>query len=273
VKSDQSQDWPNEGPVFSTGQLHQLRHLVREHTGISISIEKDYLLINKLTRIMQNCQIPSPAALIKALEHPDQTMVHCLHRYITTNHTYFFREASHFQALTRFIKNKPSQQARIWCAASSTGEEVYSLLFSLLEEGIDNFLLLASDINLDVLKTCRRGIYHQDRLANVAMPIRTRYFNELSTKGTWQVKDELRKRIILKRLNLVDELRFVDTFHYIFCRNVLMYFDLHTQAQVVRHLCANLAPKGYLFLSHSEPLLKLNHGLVAAGASIYRKAG
>ena len=133
---------------------------------------------------------------------------------------------------------------------------------------------MASVVNLEVLKTCRAGIYPHERLAALSRKLLLRYFEPAhGTQDSWQVKPALRQRVTLKRLNLMDEFCFEEYFEFIFCRNVLIYFDAETQAKVVAHLVANLARKGYLFVGHAEPLLHTQTVLQAIGDSVYRKTG
>lgn len=260
---------------FTPIQLTTLRRLVQHHLGIHLSEEKDYLLRAKVGRLMDHEGITDVDDLIYRLVHPSEKLAHALARFLTTNHTFFFREREHFDLLGRLVREGGEPVPRIWCAASSTGEEIYSIMIYLLEAGVGNFLLLASDINLEVLKACRQGIYHPERLQELPRYLLVRYFDRVgpSDAPLWQVKAELRERVILKRINLVDPHRFEREFHFIFCRNVMIYFDSATQAAVVSNLLSNLAPEGVLFVGHTEPLLNCREKVATVAPSVYRKQG
>lgn len=258
---------------FSPREIGILRRVVHARLGINISEEKEYLLVNKFGRMMDDLRLERVRDLIEALKQPTSEIELKLARFLTTNHTFFFREAQHFSALCQLVNRYPSRKPRIWCAASSTGEEVYSIVIHLLEAGINDFLLVASDINLEVLKACRDGLYRADRVLEVPRHLLFKYFNPVDRFGVrqWQVKQELRKRVILKRLNLMDDLRFEQDFHFVFCRNVMIYFDPTTQAKVVSHLLATMAPEGYLFVGHAEPLINIRERIIPVAPSIYLK--
>lgn len=258
---------------FSVHQLQTLRQLVREKLGIHISDEKDYLLSSKFSRMMASLGLEQVSDLMALLQHPTHDLELRLARFLTTNHTYFFREPDHFAVLVKQIQAYQREIPRIWCAASSTGEEVYSIVISLLEAGIQQFRLLASDINLEVLKACREGVYHPDRLHEVPKALLWKYFDRSGPldNPVWRVKADLRQRVVLKRLNLVDPLVFEDQFQAIFCRNVMIYFDQATQKTVVANLLANLVPGGYLFVGHSEPLINIAEKVTAVASSVYKK--
>jgi chemotaxis protein methyltransferase CheR len=193
--------------------------------------------------------------------------------YITTTHTFFFRENTHLKVLYNDILLREIKRPLIWCAASSTGEEVYSIIIELLEHGINDFLLVATDINSNVLKTCKRGVYSKERLKEVEPYILAKYFTVDGDHGSenYKVNDVLKRYFILKKINLIDDIEFQEKMDYIFCRNVLIYFDKETQKRVVDNLLRNLKDLGYLFVGHSETLMHITNRVESVFTSVYNK--
>ncbi|GAB1433428.1 chemotaxis protein CheR [Spirochaetota bacterium] len=189
---------------------------------------------------------------------------------ITVGHTYFFRENAHFKILLNDIKKRSIREPLIWCAASSSGEEPYSIAISLLESGIANFKILASDVNLNALKTMNKGLYHISRFENMDPFIKQTYFKR-ANQYYYSVIPKLRDYLVLKRLNLHDSLAFESMFDYIFCRNVLIYFSEAGRSKVIDTLVRNLLPKGLLFVGHSEAILSLPDKLDKDSPACYRK--
>lgn len=270
---DDSTQW--QDICFSPDEMDSLRRLVYERLGISISKEKEYLITSKFGHFMHQDGIATVAELLELLRHATPETDLKLARFLTTNHTFFFREAQHLDILASLLKKNPGKHFRIWCAANSTGEEPYSILISLLENGIGDFEILGSDINLEVLKVCRKGEYRTDRFREMPKHLLLKYFTRVGPpeNQTWKIKPELAKRVILKRLNLLHNFHFAEDFDIIFCRNVLIYFDIATQIQVISNLLRNLRVNGYLFVGHSEPLINSQEKIVQVAAAVYRKTG
>lgn len=187
---------------------------------------------------------------------------------MTTNTTHFFREAEHFDLLrtnlprviqAKRVSNRPAE-LRVWCAASSTGQEPYSILISILESGALpqgwELKFLATDIDLEVLKKAARAVYRDDEVENIPPMVLSKYFEtETTSDGAkwWRVKKQFSSLIRFAPLNLVDaEWPFEKTFDVIFCRNVLIYFDATTAQRTVERLSGQLDAGGFLFVGHSE---------------------
>jgi chemotaxis protein methyltransferase CheR len=198
---------------------------------------------------------------------------------IATNHTSFFREPQHFDFLARAIAPALASRAAAtgvdaWCAASSTGEEPVTISITLLEAGIGNFRLLASDISTKALTAARRGVYTLERVRGIPPPLLRQYFERGlgEQTGLARVCSDIRRRIEYRALNLIAMERLDRQFDFIFCRNVMIYFDKAVQQRVVSMLESHLAPGGYLFISHSESLNGITHGLTWVGPAIFRRA-
>jgi chemotaxis protein methyltransferase CheR len=198
---------------------------------------------------------------------------------LTTNHTSFLREQQHFQFLTETVLPAYLDRPRmeIWCAASSTGEEPYSILLSLRNAIGDHVTpdvrIQASDISTRVLAIARKGIYSSERLAGLPPDWLRRFFlrGEGQSQGLYRVKPELISKIEFVRVNLMDPFPDAAQYQVIFCRNVMIYFDQKTQEDVVNRLASCIEPGGYLFVGHAESLTGIRHGLQYVKPAVYRK--
>jgi len=186
---------------------------------------------------------------------------------ISTNHTYFFREKEHFDflinvalpAISEEQRNNGRRKVRIWSAGCSSGEEPYTLAMILKEYLGGNALhmdagILATDISFSVLETAMAGIYPADKMLQVPISYRQRYFSPLKD-GNWAVKQCLKDMVLFRRLNLMSrEFRFKGLFQVIFCRNVMIYFDKATRRELIEKLHRYTETGGYLLIGHSETL-------------------
>lgn len=206
---------------------------------------------------------------------------------ITTNKTDFFREPHHFSFMLE--KGLPDMVSRtgagivrkftVWSSACSRGDEPYTLAmvlseFALANRGFD-FSILATDISSRVLETAVEGIYDTQVVDSVPLDYRRRYLlkSKDQTKKLIRIRPELRKKIMFRQMNLMDEdYNIKNKFDMIFCRNVIIYFDKPTTDQLMVKLCNMLVPGGYLFMGHSE-LLDCSHlPLVSVAPTIYKHA-
>ncbi len=198
---------------------------------------------------------------------------------LTTNHTSFLREQQHFQFLTETVLpvylDRPKLD--IWCAASSTGEEPYSILLSLCNElgqrRTPDVCIRASDISTRVLAVARKGIYSAERVAELPPAWLSRFFlrGEGRSQGFYRVKPDLAAKIDFRRVNLMDSFPDSVAYQAIFCRNVMIYFDQKTQENLVNRLGACLEPGGYLFVGHAESLTAIRHDLQYVKPAVYQK--
>ncbi|NCY03950.1 MAG: protein-glutamate O-methyltransferase CheR, partial [Planctomycetia bacterium] len=202
---------------------------------------------------------------------------------ISTNHTHFFREPAHFHVLEQRVLPVLADRAvaagreiRLWCAAAASGEEAYSLAivldeFCRLRPGV-SWRVYASDISRRMLTACRLGIYEADKIDLPEPGLLPRHFQQGigARQGYYRVRPELRRRVVTEYVNLFQPSypvpRGIDA---IFCRNVMIYFDVDSRRLLVERLYEHLAPGGYLFVGHSESLLGLGHRFKAAWPSVY----
>ena len=262
--------------------------LIYDKTGINLGDNKRELLKTRLGKRLRALGLKSYGDYIEYTTNPlnEGEMTHLINA-ISTNFTSFFREGHHYDLLRKTVlgdiaaRKEPSGSKRIraWCAAASSGEEPYSLAITMLEYFKDisawDIKLLATDISSKVLTEAFKGTYSQEKVKMISPFILERYFNrESGEKGAmFRVNDELRDLIVFRRLNLMDEaFPFRGPFDFIFCRNVLIYFDPPTQEMIVAKLLKYLPTGGYLFTSHSENLPPVFRNQVEIPApAVYRK--
>ena len=202
---------------------------------------------------------------------------------ITTNLTAFFRENHHFEYLRDtvlpklLIENKDERKIRIWSAGCSTGEEPYSLAITLKENLPANLhwdtQILATDIDSNVLAKASKGVYGEDRVADISKKILRDWFmkGKGENAGSVRIKPDARSLINFGQLNLMDNWSVGDVKDVIFCRNVVIYFDRESKTNLIDRYADNLKDGGYLFIGHSESLYKITDRFELIGNTIYQK--
>jgi len=258
--------------------------LVYEHSRINLGEGKKELVtarLGKRLRILGLDSYSEYCQLLKGAEGEDE-LVHLIDS-ISTNHTFFFREPKHFEFMqttvfpTMASKNE-NGTFRVWSAASSSGEEPYTLAIVLSEYFAHlsswKWHLDATDISTKILAKAREGVYSEDRIREVQPDMMKRYFQKGVGKwdGYFRVKEDLRSKVKFHHMNLLQpSYPFNEKFHLIFCRNVMIYFDRPTQEQLVKKLTDCLVPGGYLMVGHSESLTGIHHTLKTIKPAIYKK--
>ena len=195
---------------------------------------------------------------------------------LTTNETYFFREPKHFDFLrTEVLPHaQPGRTFRLWSAASSSGEEPYSLAMTLAD-GLPKtpWEIVASDISTRVLEIARIGHYPMERASHIAKHQLSRHClkGTGSQEGTFLIDRSLLERVQFRQVNLNTALPKIGEFDAIFLRNVMIYFNMDTKREVVARMLPLLRPGGYFIVSHSESLNGITDKLKLITPSIYRK--
>jgi chemotaxis protein methyltransferase CheR len=266
-------------PTLRESEFAEIRELAYRKFGLDIKEGKQNLIVTRLSKELRRLGLTSFEQYCRhvASDHTGEALIE-LADALTTNFTSFLREQAHFQFLrTELTAQLPrTGPVDIWSCASSTGEEPYSILFTLLETlgaGAD-VRILATDISTRALKAGTAAVYEEQKLAGLPAAWLQRYF--LKGNGRWQgsyrVRPEYRERVRFQRFNLVTDQPGNLRFPAIFCRNVAIYFDKPTQAALARKLAAALEPGGYLFIGHSESLSGMDHGLAYVQPALYRKS-
>ncbi len=265
-------------------EFEKLARLVYEQSGIKLELPKRDLLQARLRKRLKALGLSGFKDYLKFVAQ-DSTggeviqMMDC----VTTNKTEFFREGRHFehlaeQALPALLQrpDRREEPLRLWSAACSTGEEVYSLAMTALERvgGTRVVKVLGTDLSTQVLQKALEGRYDADKTRGVPEAWRVKYFIQEEAEGRWVDRaGHLLKRVTrFSRLNLNGgDYAFRAPFDVIFCRNVMIYFDAAVQQKLVDRLTGCLKRGGYLYTGLSESLLRVKHGLVNIGPSIYQK--
>ncbi|MCB0351991.1 MAG: protein-glutamate O-methyltransferase CheR [Bdellovibrionales bacterium] len=239
--------------------FEKFRTLIHGESGISLKDEKKVLLENRIRRRMNELRLRDPRDYLELIELDidGSEIVHLLDA-VSTNHTFFFREGSHFTQLAQILKSRVAsgqKEIRIWCAASSTGEEPYTILMTAAE-AVDlntcEVKLLASDISMTVLQTASSGCYSEEGLSGVSLELRKKYFSQIGPYD-YQIRRDLREKVLFKRLNLSTfPYPLKGSFDIIFCRNVMIYFERELRHKIVQEFHRLLVPGGCLFVGHSE---------------------
>ncbi|HEY2471459.1 MAG TPA: protein-glutamate O-methyltransferase CheR [Terracidiphilus sp.] len=256
--------------------------LAREHFGVELGAGKEQLVAARLGKLMRRFGHSTFREYYEHLQadRTGEALVHLIDA-LTTNHTSFFREQAHFDFLVEhvFPNWDGIRPMRIWSAASSTGEEPYTIAVIAREYlgshrmGLPS--ILASDISQQALETARRGVYKADRLHGVLVPWLRKHLlrGEGQWEGWYRMRPEVTAMVEFRRINLIEPFPEVGRFAVIFCRNVMIYFSHQTQEELVNRLATCLEPGGYLFVGHSETLTGIQHGLQHVQPAIYRKRG
>lgn len=245
-------------------QFKSYSDLVYHECGIYLHDGKQQLLSARLAKRLRRTGIASPDEYLKVIEEDNQERIAFLNA-ISTNHTFFFRESHHFDILE-------PQHLRIWCAASSSGEEPYSIAIHCLENGFKPHID-ATDISTNVLQMGQAGIYPKERAKSMPMHLIRKYFQK--GYGRWEdhirVKDNLKQMVNFRRFNLTTDTVPQQEYDVVFCRNVFIYFDNQTKARIVDKLYSAIREKGFFIIGGAESLNNLAHRFKYVKPSIYIK--
>lgn len=261
--------------------FEKFRTLIYEKSGITLGPQKVALVSARIAKRMRALGIQDHADYLKYVENDrtGQEVVQMLDA-ISTNVTSFFRESQHFDLLRELLEGWLAQgmnRLRIWCAAASTGEEPYTIAMivnEVLKGRPFDFKMLATDISTRVLEACKRGEYHESKMEPVPTALRNRYFTRIQRDGEtyYKVVPELQRPITFTRLNLSQTpFPMKGPFDVVFCRNVMIYFDLNVRKRLVDEIFRLLKSEGYLMIGHSESLNACNSSLRPVRASVYKK--
>ncbi len=243
-----------------------LRRVLKEHSGLDLSVDKQYLLDSRLLPLSRKYGLPGIAELVQKMKGGSAEITSQVVEAMTTNETFFFRDKTPFDHFRNAIMPEilharaGRRSVRIWCAAGSTGQEPYSLAMCLKEMGAAlagwRIEILATDLSQEVLEKSKAGIYSQFEVQR-GLPIHflVKYFTQ--SGETWQVKPELRAMVQHRQLNLLHDFSQLGTFDVIFCRNVLIYFDQDTKVSVFHRLAKATEADGFLVLGAAETVVGL----------------
>ncbi len=268
--------------TLSQSDFQRFRELAYSRFGLDLREGKQDLVAARLGKRMRQAGIATFADYYKYVvsDSSGQALVEMIDS-LTTNHTSFLREKAHFDLLARIVREAGPAAGgmQIWSAACSTGEEPYTILFTMLEAnpGLARRvapLIFATDISTRALGHAGKGVYPRERLAELpAEWLRNCFSAAAGETGSLRVRPELTRLIEFRRLNLIEPFRHGRQFDVIFCRNVMIYFDRRTQQDLVRRFHECLLPGGYLLVGHSESLSGVDHPFSYVRPAVYRREG
>ena len=263
---------------ITDAELAQFQRFIFDEAGISLSAAKKALVMGRLGKRLTHHHLESFGDYFRLLEsgqHPDevQTAVDLL----TTNETYFFREIKHFDFLREqaLAARQRGQAFRVWSAASSSGEEAYSIAMVLAETmGSTPWEVVGTDISTRMVQDARRALYPMERARHVPEDFLRKYCRKGIEQyaGKLLIDRSLRNRVRFVHANLNAPLPEIGRFDVIFLRNVMIYFNNETKQQVVNRVASLLKPDGYFLVGHSESLNDVTQAVRSVAPAIYRKA-
>ena len=262
---------------FTPRDFERVRALIYRRAGIALAAGKQEMVYSRLARRLRAVGMNSFEGYLDSLErNGDDAEWEAFTNSLTTNLTSFFREEHHFPVLADHVRRRDAVQ--VWCCASSTGEEPYSIAMTLCEAFgtlTPPVQILATDIDTNVLATAEAGVYPMERIERLSPERLKRFF----LKGTGakeclvRVRPELRKLITFRQLNLLDASWQVSSaFDAIFCRNVMIYFDKPTQGRILERFAPLMKSDGLLFAGHSENFLYVTNAFKLRAKTVYQLA-
>ena len=272
--------------AITDSEFNKIREYVKLHYGLSFSDEKKMLIQSRLRAHVLDHNFDSLEDYFDFIKRDPkgESMTQFVNK-ITTNHTFFMRETEHFDyfrdvCLPHIHQTHADQRdLRLWCCASSSGEEAVTLQI-IAQEFFKNFFkktgevwdttMLATDISTTVLDKAVYGRYPTEALQNLPKHWQLEYFSKVDATNS-QVKDSIRKKILYRRFNMMEPFKFKKRFQVIFCRNVMIYFDSAVRDAIVKKFFEVTEPGGYLFIGHSESISNTGSGYQYIKPAVYRK--
>ena len=245
-----------------------LRKLLKERSGLDLSADKQYLVESRLVPLARKSGLPGIPELVLKMKSGAEALTAEVVEAMTTNETFFFRDKIPFDHLKEAVLPALAQaraarrSLRIWCAASSTGQEPYSIAMCLKEAShlLSGWRteIVATDLSQEVLEKSRAGIYSQFEVQR-GLPIQmlVKYFTQ--SGEVWQLNADIRGMVQHRQLNLLQDFSSLGTFDIIFCRNVLIYFDQDTKANIFNRISKMLEPDGVLALGAAESVVGITN--------------
>ncbi len=262
---------------ITDAEFGKFQRFIFDAAGISMADAKKALVTGRLSKRLTIHQLNSFDAYFKLLssgDHPDEVQMAV--DLLTTNETYFFREIKHFEFMRTQVlaaRSRP-QPYRIWSAASSSGEEAYSMAMVLADcMQSTPWEILGTDISTRVLEGARRALYSMERGRHIPPD----YLRRFCRKGAGQYEGQLlvdrslRSKVSFRQVNLNTVLPELGQFDMVFLRNVMIYFNNETKRQVVARVISTIKPGGYFCIGHSESLNDINQSVQMVAPSIYKK--
>ena len=262
---------------WTDADFDRVQSMIYKRAGISLHDGKHAMVYSRLSRRLRDTGHHSFRDYLSWLESAEGPEWQEFVNALTTNLTSFFREQHHFEVFADFLKSKPAGASwRVWCSAASTGEEPYSIVMTALEAlgQTCKFALTASDIDSKVLASAAQGIYRMDGLKGIDSNRMQEFFlrGKGGNDGMVRVKPELTRAIEFLIVNLIkDDWPFKEPFDAVFCRNVMIYFDVETQRKVLERIYRVMKPGALLFVGHAENFSDSRDLFVLKGKTVYER--
>ncbi len=243
-----------------------LRRLLKERSGLDLSADKQYLVESRLLPLARRSELPGIAELVARIRAGAEPLTSDVVEAMTTNETFFFRDKIPFDHLRQAVLPALMQaragrrSLRIWCAASSTGQEPYSIAMCVKEfAGLSGWRveIVATDLSQEVLEKSKAGLYTQFEVQR-GLPIHMLVRHFTQSGELWQLNADIRAMVQHRRLNLLHDFSHLGMFDVIFCRNVLIYFDYETKIGVFERMAGMLEPDGVLALGAAESVVGIS---------------
>jgi chemotaxis protein methyltransferase CheR len=244
-----------------------LRKLLKERSGLDLSPDKQYLVESRLIPLARKVGLPGITELVQKMKSGSEALTSDVVEAMTTNETFFFRDKIPFDHLRdtmmpALLQARASRRSlRIWCAASSTGQEPYSIAMCLKELGAAlagwRVEIIGTDLSQAVLEKSRAGIFSQFEVQR-GLPIQLLVKHFTQVGELWQINADIRAMVQYRQLNLLHDFAQLGTFDVIFCRNVLIYFDQETKAGIFGRLAKVVEPDGFLVLGAAESVVGIS---------------
>jgi chemotaxis protein methyltransferase CheR len=238
--------------------------LLRKRAGIVLTGDKMYLLESRLAPLARKEGLPSIDDLIHVVRaRRDERLINQVVDVMTTNETFFFRDKTPFEHLKEAVfpvlaQARRGSRIRIWCAASSTGQEPYSIAMILdqnpaLTGGVP-VEIIATDISDRCLERARQGLFTQFEVQR-GLPVQMLMHYFTQQDDHWRISERLRQMVSFRKLNLMDPAYNIGRFDVVFCRNVLIYFDVPTKTEVLDRIAGSMNPGGFLLMGAAESIV------------------
>lgn len=262
---------------LSDREFDKFRQLIYEWAGIHMSEAKKALVAGRLLKRLRYYKLASYGEYLNMLLNTENKLEkQIVIDLLTTNETYFFREPKHFEYLAQVIvpQRNVNEKFRVWSAASSSGEEIYTIAM-VLADGIKNgnFEIMGSDINEEVLEKARQGVYPMERTKDIPPEYLKKYCLKgvRSQEGKFLINKELRSKTKFMKINLNASLPNIGSFDVVFLRNVMIYFNKETKKAIVERILTTIKPGGYLIVGHAESLHGVTDMVTSDGPTVYKK--
>lgn len=274
-----AEDFSGREFPMTAQDFKRIINIAYRETGIKLTENKKNMIYGRLARVLRKSAFIDFSQYCDELDQTGSAHLHTFINAITTNLTSFFRETHHFDSLEKEVipalikSNARSQKLRIWSAGCSTGEEPYSIAMTLKEmPHLRNWdvKILATDLDSNVVLHGKRGVYQDERVGQV--PERyEKYISKIVGTDTWKMNPDVAKLITFKQLNLLKEWPMKGPFDVIFCRNVIIYFDLDTQKVLFDRYADIMQNDGTLYIGHSENLHNVTDRFKLRNKTTYNK--